>query len=341
MRTLVGWFCVLWLAGCGGVAPAVEPKAPASEPDAAIIARSSELLAAFDRGDAAAVEQALASTFWHFEGGKPVDRAATLTQLRQRKPGAPLFAKRTWDVTFVRKAQNEATFIGKALEIQGGNDVKGGYHYVGWYLMHWVHGAQGWQLDLWTWQRAGQQSERDTWNEIYRNGVGFSQQPNQLLVQTVAGRKPGTVLDLAMGQGRNALYLASQGWTVTGVDIADEGLQLARTTAAQRGLRLEALNVDIDQYDFGTQRWDLVTMIYATEKRAWLEKIKPSLKPGGLVVVEYFAREPGSDEGFAAGELAALFGNGFEIIHDQVVEDAPDWAMDRARLVRFVARKMP
>jgi hypothetical protein len=72
-----------------------------------------------------------------------------------------------------------------------------------------------------------------------------------------------------------------------------------------------------------------------------LEKIKPSLKPGGLVVVEYFAREPGSDEGFAAGELAALFGNGFEIIHDQVVEDAPDWAMDRARLVRFVARKMP
>ncbi len=82
-------------------------------------------------------------------------------------------------------------------------------------------------------------------------------------------------------------------------------------------------------------------MIYATEKVAWIEKIKPALRPGGLFVVEYFAQDPddAGDGGFAPGQLAKLFASGFDILRDEVVEDAFDWALDRARLVRFVAKK--
>jgi ubiquinone/menaquinone biosynthesis C-methylase UbiE len=143
-----------------------------------------------------------------------------------------------------------------------------------------------------------------------------------------------------MGQGRNALHLAAQGWKVTGVDISDEGLRMAREEAAKRRLALEAVNANIDEYDFGKNRWDLVTMIYATNKVAWIEKAKPSLKPGGLFVVEFFANDGvNTSQGFAPGQLAKLFATGFEILRDEVVEDAPDWAMDRAKLVRFVAKK--
>jgi hypothetical protein len=52
-----------------------------------------------------------------------------------------------------------------------------------------------------------------------------SRKPNQLLVEAVRHRKPGTALDVGMGQGRNAIFLAKEGWEVTGFDSADEGVR--------------------------------------------------------------------------------------------------------------------
>ena len=232
-------------------------------------------------------------------------------------------------------------FTGKAIERQGGNDKKGGYKFVGWYLVEWVRRGDAWQARLWTWHRGGDTEAREHWNDIYRNGFGFEKLPNRLLVEAIKGKKPGTALDVATGQGRNALHLAAQGWKVTGVDLSDEGLRIARDEAAKRRLSLETVNANIDEYDFGKARWDLVTMIYAGANVAWIEKIKPSLRPGGLFIVEFFAQSPVSPKAFAPGQLAGLFADGYEILRDETVEDAPDWALDRAKLVRFVARKKP
>lgn len=142
-----------------------------------------------------------------------------------------------------------------------------------------------------------------------------------------------------MGQGRNALYLASQGWQVTGVDISDEGLRIAREQAVKRNLTLETINADIDDWDFGVDRFDLVTLLYVGDHAKWIDKIKASLRSGGLFVVEGWAKvSPDSDVGFAEGKLAKLF-EGYEILRDETVEDVPDWAWDKGKLVRFVARK--
>ena len=82
-------------------------------------------------------------------------------------------------------------------------------------------------------------------------------------------------------------------------------------------------------------------MIYAGDSAPMIEKIKPSLRPGGLFIVEYFLAGPTSCcGGFERGLPAKLFAGGdWEIIRDDIVEDAPDWARDTANLVRFVARK--
>ena len=121
------------------------------------------------------------------------------------------------------------------------------------------------------------------WNDQYRRGVGFRKEPNRLLVRAAEGVAPGKALDLAMGQGRNALHLASRGWKVTGVDISDEGIRQARAAAAERNLVLDAVLSDVNDHDFGTARWDLVTMIYAGADPGWIERAKVNLKPGGLV----------------------------------------------------------
>lgn len=56
-----------------------------------------------------------------------------------------------------------------------------------------------------------------------------------------------------MGQGRNSRYLAEQGWEVTGFDIADEGVRIAREEASRRNLKLNAVVADVDDFDYAEQ----------------------------------------------------------------------------------------
>jgi SAM-dependent methyltransferase len=312
----------------------------AGSPDAAVVTKwSHDFLDAFDRGDTSAVAAATSPGLVHFEGGTPSGRDQELAQLAKRKPDQPTIGKRSWSDESVAVRARDAVFVGKASEHTAGNDSHGGYDFVGWYTLVWSQEGDAWRVSFWGWQKGGKASQRDMWSEIFRNGTGFSKEPNQLLKDTIRGRKPGAALDLAMGQGRNALYLSSQGWKVTGVDFSDEGVRAAREAATKQHLALDAVNADLDTYDFGVAKWDLVTMIYALDKVAWIEKAKPSLKHGGLFVLEFFRKGDGDDSGFATGQLAALFKDGFEILRDEVVETHPDWAADHATLVRFVARK--
>ncbi len=193
-------------------------------------------------------------------------------------------------------------------------------------------------------QCAKASSPREVWNETYRNGVGFNHEPNAFLVNTVKGRRPGTALDVGMGQGRNSLYLASQGWKVTGVDLSDEGIRIATDAAARQKLTLNAIVADVDTWDFGNGRWDLIAMIYADANIPTVQKAKASLKKGGLFVVEVFhADGTGGTRsgGFETGQLAAQFGEGFKILHDEVVDDLSDWGGPaKVKLVRFAAEKL-
>jgi SAM-dependent methyltransferase len=318
---------------CAACAPPV--AAPASPPD--VKQMSHAIIDAFDRGDVHAVDSQLALGFIQFEGTTPRDRAATLARARERL-AAEHVAQRTWSNEHSFVAGDDAVYIGEAAERGGGN--RGSYIYDGYYTLSW-HRAQGaWQLALWTWKRAGDAPERDFWDDVFKHDIGFEHAPNQLLVDSIANEKPGKALDVAMGQGRNALYLASKGWTTTGVDWSAEGIAHAREQATKRELALEIDDANIDHYDFGDAKWDLVTMIYAGADKDQLKKIVRSLKPGGLLVFEYFVPGPDvPDGGIPPAELDALLKGGFDIVRDDIVEAVPDWAVDKAKLQRLVARK--
>jgi SAM-dependent methyltransferase len=320
------------MAACAH-APAIPPQ------PAAITDLSHSTIEAFDRGDATALAAALDPSFVRFEGGEPTVRDNVLDKLAKRRPNAPHIGSRTWSHEHVYVHPDTAVYIGEATERLAGNDVHGGYNYDGYYTLSWRRVGSDWKLALWTWRPAGTAAERDNWNEIFRNSIGFNHEPNRLLVETVKGATPGTALDVAMGQGRNALYLAAHGWKVTGVDYSDEGLRLANKAAAKTKLELQTENADLTKYDFGIAKWDLVTLIYAGADVAWIDKIKRAIKPGGLFIVEYFHKSQENLDGFDTGQLAKLFADGYDIVRDEVVDDVPDWAMDKATLVRFVAKK--
>lgn len=304
---------------------------------AEIIDRSKCLIDGLDRADEHSVGAELAPGFVYFHASRAHDRDTLLGRLAQRRSKVRLAVDRTWADESVVHKDDVIVFTASVREIQGGNVRNGGYLDDGSYLLQWVRADGGWRVQLLTWQRGT--PEREWYNDTFRKNRGFSHEPNQLLVDTVHGVTPGTALDLAMGQGRNALYLASQHWTVTGIDLSDEGIRIAREEAAQRMLDLETINADIETMDFGENRYDLVTMLYAGDHVRWIDKIRASLRRGGLFVVEGWAKEaPDSPYGFAQGQLASLF-DGFDILRDEMLDGAPDWAWDEGKLVRFVARK--
>jgi SAM-dependent methyltransferase len=77
--------------------------------------------------------------------------------------------------------------------------------------------------------------DRQQWDERYMTDeLIWRAEPNRFLVEEVARMKPGRALDLACGEGRNALWLAERGWQVTGVDFSPVGLAKARRLAVVR-----------------------------------------------------------------------------------------------------------
>jgi SAM-dependent methyltransferase len=329
------------LAIVSGACISRPPRAPRSTTTvrpAGIIARSHAILEALDRGDEAAVRPVLGASYVHFER-KVVGRGEELRALAKRTSLAPRIASRQWshEQAFVGPAS--AMFIGEAREQNAGNKVHGGgYIYEGWYTLGWAPEDGAWKLIYLGWKPAGAASESASWDQIFHNAVGFNHQPNRLLTSAIAGLEPGAALDVATGQGRNALYLAAHGWKVTGIDISDEGLQKAREAARRAGLHLDLVHADARTFDFGRDRWDLVTLIYAPAVLGRIHDIQRGVRRGGLVVYEYFVPDGPNDEAPAPGELAKQFA-GWDVLRDDIVEDVPDWAEDRAKLERFVARK--
>ena len=167
----------------------------------------------------------------------------------------------------------------------------------------------------------------------------FSAAPNAFLVRAVRDLKPGQALDVAMGQGRNALFLAKAGWDVTGYDVSETGLAAARASAAKEGLRLNALRSSHQEFDFGRERWDLIVMTYTLadmEDAAFLRRVRDSLRPGGFVVVEQM-----NAGGTGKGPANALFRSfqDLRVVQYEDMVDTAEWGLQKMRIGRLVAQK--
>ena len=163
-------------------------------------------------------------------------------------------------------------------------------------------------------------------------------EPSRLLVEAVADYQK---VDLGCGEGRNLLYLAGKGWAVTGVDISEVAVEQARAAAKATNTQAELLVSDLDSFDLGQNRWDLLSSIYMQD---WhlksltdtFARMKNAMKPGGIVVIEGF----GPPNGLNIDSIQQAFA-GFPVLRADVVLDDPDWGKGRGnkQIVRFVARK--
>jgi len=175
---------------------------------------------------------------------------------------------------------------------------------------------------------------------------GFASLPSEFLMGAVKDIAPGRALDLGMGQGRNAVALAAKGWAVTGVDVSGEAVAAAAKNADKAGVKITGIKSDYASFDLGRESWDLVAMIFAwapIDEAAFVERVRASLKPGGLVVFENFVSTPEQPvapmvRALPPGGTRTAFA-GFEIVSYEELTGTGDWGGPDSNLVRMVARK--
>jgi SAM-dependent methyltransferase len=132
--------------------------------------------------------------------------------------------------------------------------------------------------------------DRESWNRRYEGKELFwTAEPNRFLAAQAAGLTPGRALDVGAGEGRNAVWLAEQGWEVTAVDFAEVGLAKGEELAARRGVRVEWVQADLRDYEPPAGVFDLVVVVYihlpAEQRRAMHAAAASALAPGGVLLV--------------------------------------------------------
>jgi tellurite methyltransferase len=145
-------------------------------------------------------------------------------------------------------------------------------------------------------QLTGMKTSADSksqWDEKYsRPTFIFGKSPVQFLAENYHFIPyEGTVLDMGMGEGRNAVFLAQKGYKITGVDISSVAVKKSYLLAQEFGVKIKGVVASLKEYKIAPNSFDAIICFYYVD-RSLVEKIKSWLKPGGVLIYEaYTLRE--------------------------------------------------
>ncbi|CAN5481577.1 class I SAM-dependent methyltransferase [soil metagenome] len=140
--------------------------------------------------------------------------------------------------------------------------------------------------------------EQPGWDARYSGPENlWSGGPNPQLVAEVSTLTPGTAMDLGCGEGGDVIWLAQQGWSVTGADFSTEGLARAAEHAAMAGVadRTDWWQVDARTFEPGSRRFDLVTTHFLHPGGPMVDVVRrltAAVAPGGHLLVVGHAPSP-------------------------------------------------
>jgi tellurite methyltransferase len=141
------------------------------------------------------------------------------------------------------------------------------------------------------------QDSKTQWDQRYsRPTFIFGKSPAQFLAENYQYIPfEGTVLDMGMGEGRNAVFLAQKGYKVTGVDLSSVAVKKSYLLAQEFGVKIKGVVASLKDYKIAPGSFDAIICFYWVD-RGMVEKIKSWLKPGGVLIYEaYTFREKDRD----------------------------------------------
>lgn len=134
-------------------------------------------------------------------------------------------------------------------------------------------------------------TDQKRWEKRFgRKEFALGKEPNPFLKRHIHLLPKGRALDVATGEGRNAVFLAQNGFDVDAVDISQKGLKKARKLAREKGVKINTFLVDLDRYQIEKERYDLIANFYFLKRRL-IPRIRKGLKKGGKVIFETYLLE--------------------------------------------------
>jgi SAM-dependent methyltransferase len=132
--------------------------------------------------------------------------------------------------------------------------------------------------------------DKADWDKRYaESDLLWSVEPNQFLVAEIATRAPGRALDLAAGEGRNAIWLAEQGWSVDAIDFSPVALAKAHRLAHAREVELNWIEADVERHPLTDLEYDLAIVFYLhlpwKRMRRVLHRASAAVAPQGTLLL--------------------------------------------------------
>ena len=140
----------------------------------------------------------------------------------------------------------------------------------------------------WTPLLSAKPRDKERWDKKYgTEAYIFGKQPVPFLKQNIHLLPKGKALDIAIGEGRNGVFLATQGFEVVGLDISKKGLAKAHQLAKQNGVKIETRVVDLENHQLEKNAYDVILLMYYMQRDLW-PQINDALKPGGMAIIETY-----------------------------------------------------
>lgn len=182
----------------------------------------------------------------------------------------------------------------------------------------------------------------------------YGKTPNLFYQQQLEQLKPGTILFPAEGEGRNAVYAATQGWKVTAFDSSIEGQKKALRLAIENKVSINYLLKSYDEVEFPENFFDCIVLVFAhmaePKRSAIHKKLVSYLKPGGTLIMEAFSKEQINFKSGGPRDINALYSldemnsdfSGLKINHlSQTIKELYEgsYHSGNASVIRLVAVK--
>jgi SAM-dependent methyltransferase len=123
----------------------------------------------------------------------------------------------------------------------------------------------------------------------------YGKEPNGFFASQLEKSSPGSILLPGEGEGRNAVYAATRGWTVDAFDQSITGREKALKFASEKSVHINYIVSDLGDYHFKPNHYDMAALIFFhldNSDRQFLHRaVYNSLKPGGLLILEAFHKE--------------------------------------------------
>lgn len=200
----------------------------------------------------------------------------------------------------------------------------------------------------------------DRWNDRYsKNEFAYGEQPNNYLKKQLEKLDPGTILFPAEGEGRNAVFAAKLGWTVSAFDISAEGKKKALRLAEANQVTIDYQVGELQTLNYTKEQFDAIALIYAhfpaDIKSIYHKTLDKFLRKNGLIIFEAFSKKHldyiAKDEKmggprdmamlFSTDEIRSDFAN-YEIIELEEKEielNEGQFHNGTGSIIRFVGRK--